>query len=118
MFLHFPGWKYRQFDTIEVNEAKSQAMLITLTEHNFQEAFKNGRSIVSGPYVWKWTTWKVKVVTRPKVSFGPDESNSPRKYSDRTQSSAPLKLESYESRHVKASCSPFWMLYSFIQAPE
>jgi hypothetical protein len=30
----------RQFDTIEAIEAESQAMLNTLTEHHFQDAFK------------------------------------------------------------------------------
>jgi hypothetical protein len=33
--------KGRQFDTIDVIEADSQAVLNTLTEHNFQDAFKN-----------------------------------------------------------------------------
>jgi hypothetical protein len=32
--------KVRYFDTIEVYETESQAMLNTLTEHNFQDAFK------------------------------------------------------------------------------
>jgi hypothetical protein len=32
--------KGRYFDTVEVIEAKSQAVLNTLTEHNFQDAFK------------------------------------------------------------------------------
>jgi hypothetical protein len=32
--------KDRHFDTIEVIEAESQAMLNTLTEHNLQVAFK------------------------------------------------------------------------------
>jgi hypothetical protein len=33
----------RHFDTIEVIKAESQAVLNTLTEHDFQDAFKNGR---------------------------------------------------------------------------
>jgi hypothetical protein len=33
------------FDTIVVMEAESQAVLNTLTEHDFQDAFKNGRSV-------------------------------------------------------------------------
>jgi hypothetical protein len=40
----FPNWIYRHFDTIEVTEAESQAVLNTLTEHDFQYAFKDGRS--------------------------------------------------------------------------
>jgi hypothetical protein len=35
----------RHFDTIEVMDAKLQAVLNTLTEHDFQDAFKNGRSV-------------------------------------------------------------------------
>jgi predicted helicase len=33
--------KGHHFDTIEVMEAESQAVLNTLTEHDFQDAFKN-----------------------------------------------------------------------------
>jgi hypothetical protein len=40
----FPRWKIklkdRHFDTIEVIEAESQAVLNTLIEHDFQNAFK------------------------------------------------------------------------------
>jgi hypothetical protein len=32
--------KGRHFDTVEVIETESQAMLNTLTEHDFQDAFK------------------------------------------------------------------------------
>jgi hypothetical protein len=32
--------KGRRFDTIEVIEAETQAVLDTLTEHDFQKAFK------------------------------------------------------------------------------
>jgi predicted helicase len=32
--------KDRHVDIVEVNEAESQAMLNTLTEHDFQDAFK------------------------------------------------------------------------------
>jgi hypothetical protein len=35
----------RHFDTIEVMDAESQAVLNTLTEHDFQDAFKNGRRV-------------------------------------------------------------------------
>jgi hypothetical protein len=33
--------KGRHFDTIEVMEAESQAVLDTLTEHDFKDAFEN-----------------------------------------------------------------------------
>jgi hypothetical protein len=38
------------FDTTEVMEAESQAVLNSLTEHDFQDAFKNGRSAGDGVY--------------------------------------------------------------------
>jgi hypothetical protein len=46
----FPRFKIKlkgsHFDTIEVMEAESQAVLNTLTEHGFQDAFKkNCRSV-------------------------------------------------------------------------
>jgi hypothetical protein len=37
--------KGRHFDTIEVNEAESQAVLNTLTEHGFQGAFKMAEAL-------------------------------------------------------------------------
>jgi hypothetical protein len=40
--------KVRHFDTIEVLEAESQAVLNTLTEHGFQDAFKNDRNAEKG----------------------------------------------------------------------
>jgi hypothetical protein len=40
--------KGRHFDTIEVIEAESQAVLNTLTEHDFRDACKNGRSAGNG----------------------------------------------------------------------
>jgi hypothetical protein len=39
----------RHFDTIEVMEAESQAVLNTLTD-DFQDAFKNGRRAGNGAY--------------------------------------------------------------------
>jgi hypothetical protein len=36
--------KGRHFDIVEVMEAELQAVLNTLTEHGFQDAFKNGRN--------------------------------------------------------------------------
>jgi hypothetical protein len=41
-------WKGRHFDTTEVIEADSQAVLNTLTEHDLKDAFKNGRSAENG----------------------------------------------------------------------
>jgi hypothetical protein len=63
--------KGRHFDTIEAIEAESQAVLNSLTEHDFQGAFKNGKSAGNGAYSWKGSTFMVMVVRRPKVSFGP-----------------------------------------------
>jgi hypothetical protein len=40
----------RHFDTIEEMETESQAVLNTLTEHDFKDALKNGRSIRNGSY--------------------------------------------------------------------
>jgi hypothetical protein len=42
--------KDRHFDTTKVIEAEFQVMLNTLTEFNFQDAFKNGRSTENGEY--------------------------------------------------------------------
>jgi hypothetical protein len=59
---------FRHFDTVEVIEAESQAVLNSLTEHNFQDALKKwqkrwGRCIrAEGAYF-------AMVVSRPKVSF-------------------------------------------------
>jgi hypothetical protein len=39
--------KGRHFNTAEVIEAESQAVLNALIEHDFQDAFKNGRSAVN-----------------------------------------------------------------------
>jgi hypothetical protein len=48
-------------------EAESQAVLNSLTEHDFQDEFKNGRSAGNGAYRMKGTTSRVIVATRPKV---------------------------------------------------
>jgi hypothetical protein len=61
--------KVRHFDTTEVIEAESRAVLNTLTEHYFQDAFKNSRSAWNGEYARKGTTSRVMVASRPKVSF-------------------------------------------------
>jgi hypothetical protein len=63
-----------------VIEEESQAMLNTITEHDFQDAFKNGRSTGNGAYERKWTISSVMVVSRLKVSFWPDGSTSPGNY--------------------------------------
>jgi hypothetical protein len=69
----FPQLKIKlkgcHFDTTEAIEAESQAVLNALTEHDFQDAFKNGRSTGNGIYVWKVTTSRVMVASRPKVNF-------------------------------------------------
>jgi hypothetical protein len=57
--------KGRHFDIIEMIEA----VLNTLTEHDFQDAFKHGKSTGNGAYSWNGTTSMVTVVGRPKVSF-------------------------------------------------
>jgi hypothetical protein len=49
--------KGHSFHTIEVIKAESQVVLNTITEHDFQDAFKkNGRSTGNGAYVRKWAT--------------------------------------------------------------
>jgi hypothetical protein len=40
--------KGRHFDTTEVMEGELQAVLNNLTEHDFYDAFKNGRSAENG----------------------------------------------------------------------
>jgi hypothetical protein len=61
--------KGRHFDTIEVIEAESQTGLSILTEHDFQDAFKNGRSVGNGAYARKGTISRVMETSWPKVSF-------------------------------------------------
>jgi hypothetical protein len=47
-FSVFPRWKIklkgRHFDSVDAIEAESRTVLNTLTEHVFQDEFKNGRS--------------------------------------------------------------------------
>jgi hypothetical protein len=57
--------KGRHFDTIEVTEAESQAILNTLSEHDFQHAFKNGRGAGNSAYAWKGSTSRVMAASRP-----------------------------------------------------
>jgi hypothetical protein len=47
--------KGRHFDTTEAMEAESQAVLNSLTEHDFQDAFKNGRSWRGLLRRWWWS---------------------------------------------------------------
>jgi hypothetical protein len=61
--------KGRNFDTIEVIKAESEAVLNTLTDHDFQDTFTNGRSAGNSAYSRKGTTSSVMVANRPKVSF-------------------------------------------------
>jgi hypothetical protein len=57
--------KGRHFDTLEVIEAESQAMLNTLTEQDFQDAFKMAEALGT---LRKGTTVRVIVATMPQVS--------------------------------------------------
>jgi hypothetical protein len=57
------------FDTIDVIEAELQAVLNTLTEHDFQDAFKKSQKRWKRSYALKRTTSSVMVASRPKVSF-------------------------------------------------
>jgi hypothetical protein len=61
--------KGRHFDTSKVIEVESQAVLNTLTEHDFRMHFKNGRNPGNGAYARKKTTTRMTVDRRPKVSF-------------------------------------------------
>jgi hypothetical protein len=54
-------------DTIEVIETESGAMLNTLTEHDFHDAFKYGRNAGNSAYAQKGTTSRVMVAIRHKV---------------------------------------------------
>jgi hypothetical protein len=72
--------KGRHFGTTKVIEAKSQAMLNTLKEHSFHEAFRKCTSAGNGAHVWKGITSRVMAVSMPKVSLCPDGNNSPGNY--------------------------------------
>jgi hypothetical protein len=62
-----------------VIEAEQQVVLNTFSEHDFLEAFKNGKSTDNGAYTHKGTTLRVMVASRPKVSR-PDCSTKEMKY--------------------------------------
>jgi hypothetical protein len=72
--------KGRHFEALEVIEAESQAVLYTLAEHDFQDAFKNDRSDENGVYTREETTLSVTVASRLKISFWPNGSTSPGSY--------------------------------------
>jgi hypothetical protein len=80
----FPPFKTkrrgRHFDTDEVIEAESQAVLNAPTERDPQYAFKNGRRAGNGACTRNGTTSRVMVASRPKVSFRPEDSTSPGNY--------------------------------------
>jgi hypothetical protein len=63
------------FDTIVVVKAELRAMLNTLTENNFLDSFKNAGSAGKNAYMWKGTTSRVMLASRPKVSF--DQMTAP-----------------------------------------
>jgi hypothetical protein len=59
--------KGHHLDTSEVMDAESQGVLNTLTEHDFQDAFKNGKSVRKDAYRRKGTTSRAMVASRPIV---------------------------------------------------
>jgi hypothetical protein len=63
------GERCLHFDTIEVLKAESQAVLNTITEHDFQNALKNARSTGNSAQARKETTSRVMMASRPKVRF-------------------------------------------------
>jgi hypothetical protein len=56
-------------ETLEVIKAELQAVLNTLTEHDFRMHLKNGINTGNGAYMQKGTSSRVIVASRPKVSF-------------------------------------------------
>jgi hypothetical protein len=62
--------KGRYFDTIEVIEAELQAVLNTLTEHNFQDAVKKMAETLGAVLICGRDNFlRVVVASRPKVRF-------------------------------------------------
>jgi hypothetical protein len=80
-FSLFPWLKIKlkghHLDTTEVIEAELQAALNTLTEHGFQDGFKNCRSSGNGAYSRKGTTSRAILASRRKVNFWLHGSASP-----------------------------------------
>jgi hypothetical protein len=66
--------KGRHFDTNEVIDAESQAVLNTLTEQDFQDAFRNSCIARKGAYAGKGNISRLMVANRPKVTVGVDGS--------------------------------------------
>ena len=77
--------KGRRFDTITEIQAEKQKVLNTLTEKEFQEAFKNGGDGGTGVYIREGTTSRVTSADRPYGKFYDFYSNS---------------LETFGSTHV------------------
>jgi hypothetical protein len=50
-------------------EAESQEVLNTIAEHDFQNAFKNGRRPRNRAYALKGATSGVMVASKPRVGF-------------------------------------------------
>jgi hypothetical protein len=69
--------KSRHFDTTEVMEAESQAVLNSLTEHDFQDAFKKMAEALGTAHS---PESGAVVVSKPKVNFSPEANTSPRNY--------------------------------------
>jgi hypothetical protein len=69
----FPRLKIKHksghFDTTEVIEAESQALLNIFAEHNFQDTLKNGRNAWKSAYARKGSTRRIMVTSRPKDGF-------------------------------------------------
>jgi hypothetical protein len=58
------------FDTTEVNQAESLAVLNNLTEHIFQDAFKKMTEVLRTVHArGRGTNSRVMATSRPKVSF-------------------------------------------------
>jgi hypothetical protein len=61
--------KSSHFDTTEIIKEESQAVLNTFTEHDFQDAIRNGRSAGNGTSLRKGITSKMMWPTAPKLVF-------------------------------------------------
>jgi hypothetical protein len=57
-------------------KVESRVVPNTLIEHDFQDAFKNGRSAGNGVYAQKGTTSKMVVTSRSKVCSWQDGNTS------------------------------------------
>jgi hypothetical protein len=67
--------KVRHSDATELIESFSQAVLNTLTEHDFQDTF-NGRRAGNGAYTRMGTTLRVMAASKFKVNFLSDGGTS------------------------------------------